>query len=122
MFYLRYGSGGTYQPKSDVRVVLVLVVAFISATQIMFKKQRRLNVLQGIKTTRTYSERLKTLTAEFASKGGKAARPASGSSKSKKDSKKEDDSEAKALAEAKLMEEIEPELPEEADYKSTLAF
>jgi len=123
MHYLRFGSG-TYQPKSDVRFVLLLVILGVSGTQLLYQKQRRLNALQGVKTTRTYSERLKSLTAEF-SKAGKGGKPvSSGSAKGKKEAVKgkDGDSEAKKMAEAKLLEEIEQSLPGEASYKDTAAF
>jgi DnaJ family protein C protein 25 len=121
MHFLRYGSV-RYAPKSDLRTVLVLVVLAISGIQFFFVKQRRSNVLQGIKGTRAYQERLKVLLSTLDSGSAKAGKPRSGSTKGRKEGSKDDGSGKKAEAEAMLLAELESDLPPLPTLHDTFAF
>merc|ERR1719382_5305 len=100
MHYLRFNSF-TYAPKSDVRVVFLLIVLGISAVQYFFRKQRRANIIDAVKGKRNYQERLKVITAEIAAatSASKQSKPRSGSGKDSTSSKSKVASKSKAATE-----------------------
>merc|ERR1719231_67769 len=115
MHFMRF-SRAKYVPKSDLRAVLFLTVAILSAMQYYFLKSRYEMSIKAIKASSRYQQRLKQLIDE--SMGSKK----SGGSAKAKSAKGDKAEEAKLAAEAKLEEELISEICKPPRYQDTLAW
>jgi len=113
-FFMRYYKP-TYMPKSDVRLVTVLTMIFLSTIQYLFKKSTYENQLGAMKRDPKYKDRLKQLmnetsTTPDAKKQLKGFRGDAGTTKGKKVTPKAEAlEELKAQAEAKLDGQLQQE-------------
>jgi len=110
--FLRF-SRASYMPKSDLRFVIVLTVLTLSAMQYYFLKSRYEIQIKEIKRSSQYQAELKKLMEV----GGKKA----GGSAKGRAAKGEKAEEARAQAEATLLEEIAKEC-KAPRYQDTLAW
>lgn len=126
MFFMRY-SKPKYVPKSDLRFVLVLTIAIISAIQYLFKHSQYETTLSAIKKDPQYQTRLRQLIDEQASKGpskkvGGGFRGDAGTTKGKKETPKADELERrKKVAEELIAEEYRAMMPPAPKMSDTIA-
>lgn len=118
--YMRYGSG-KYAPKTDVRVVLFLVVAALSVAQYFFKDRQRKDMRTAAINSRKYDELCRSKLASLAgSAGGKS--PQRSNKRGGGSGVKNVSDELIQRAEALVLEEIERELPPMPTVSDTVAW
>ena len=115
MHYMRYGSG-KYAPKTDLRMVLLLILLGGSAAQYLYRDRMRKDLLHNAKNSRAYTERLRGIVSTLS----ESKSPSRGGSTKAKAKDAKANAELRAKAETILLDELMAELPPMPSFEDTL--